>query len=295
MEPKGSSRTAINTAMARAAHLVLDDEPKVLADTFARALAGYNSDADLLDAIARNADASARAAGPRMRLMFALRNRYAEDALIEAMSRGVEQYIILGAGLDSFAYRRPDLMESLDVFEVDHPASQAWKRARVAQLGIVPPARLHHLRIDFERETLREGLARSDVDLARPMFFSLLGVAQYLTTDALLSTLQDVVTSAEGGAEIVLQHVVPAAMLAREDAELLEATAAGAAKLGEPWLGFYAPSVIEHHLLDAGFDSVVHFGPDDAAARYPRDRGDGRRLPAHFAMVHARLSPRTPL
>ena len=173
MEIRGPSRTAINTAMQRAAHLLLDDEPKILADTFARAFAGYTSDADMLDAM----DPSRWIAFPRMRLLFAMRNRYAEDVLAEAMIRGIEQYIILGAGLDSFAYRRPDLMASLDVFEVDHPASQAWKRARVAQLGIAVPARLHHLAIDFERQTLGEGLAQSVVDLARPVYLSKIGRA----------------------------------------------------------------------------------------------------------------------
>lgn len=151
--------------MSRAAHLILDDEPRVLADTFARALAGYDTDAGMLAAIN-----PARLADPPVRFYFAFRNRYAEDVLIEAMSRGVSQYVILGAGLDSFAYRRPDLLESLDVFEVDHPASQAWKRARVAALGIMAPAHLHYLSIDFERQTLGEGLAQSKVDLTRPLF-----------------------------------------------------------------------------------------------------------------------------
>jgi O-methyltransferase involved in polyketide biosynthesis len=100
MELRGPSRTAVNTAMQRAAHLLLDDEPKILADTFARAFAGYASDADMLDAM----DPSRWIALPRMRVLFAMRNRYAEDVLAEAMTRGIVQYIILGAGLDSFAY-----------------------------------------------------------------------------------------------------------------------------------------------------------------------------------------------
>jgi methyltransferase (TIGR00027 family) len=285
MELRGPSRTAINTAMQRAAHLLLDDEPKILADTFARAFAGYASDADMLDAM----DPSKWIAFPRMRVLFAMRNRYAEDELARAMTRGIEQYIILGAGLDSFAYRRPDLMASLDVFEVDHPASQAWKRARVEELGFAVPARLHHLAIDFERQTLGEGLAESVVDLSRPVYLSMLGVAQYLTTDAMLQTLRDVATITVPGSEIVLQFVVPPAMLASDEAALVEALAERARLVGEPWISFYRPADMERHLRDAGFGSIVYFGPEEATARYLQGHSDGLLLPAYFRMVHARL------
>ena len=100
-----------------------------------------------------------------MRTLFALRNRYAEDELVRAIEDGTSQYIILGVGLDSFAYRRPDLLRTLDVYEVDHPASQAWKRERVEKLGIEVPARLRYVPIDFERETLNEGLAAGEINL----------------------------------------------------------------------------------------------------------------------------------
>jgi methyltransferase (TIGR00027 family) len=229
--------------MQRAAHLLLDDEPKILADTFARAFAGYASDADMLNAM----DTSGLMAFPRMRILMAIRNRYAEDELAEAMNRGVEQYIILGAGLDSFAYRRPGMMGSLDVFEVDRPASQAWKRARVAELGIAAPARLHHLAIDFERQSFGEGLAESVVDLSRPVFLSMLGVAQYLTMDAMLRTLRDVATTTAPGSEIVLQYVVPPAMLASEDGALVEAMAERTRLAGEPFISFYEPEEMQRH------------------------------------------------
>ncbi len=287
--PRGPSRTAINTAMHRAAHLLLDDEPKILADTFARAFAGYASDAEMLDAI----DHTKLVAFPRMRALFAARNRYAEDKLAEAMIRGIEQYIILGAGLDSFAWRRPDMMTLLDVFEVDHPASQAWKRARVAACGIAVPARLHFLAIDFERQTLGQGLAGSVVDLSRPVFISMLGVVQFLTPEAMSRTLHDVVTTTAPGSEIVLQYVVPPSMLASDKSALVEALAERARLVGEPWIGFYEPAELERQLLDAGFDGIVHFGPRDAADHYLRG-GDKVLLPAYFRMIHARLWSRTP-
>jgi methyltransferase (TIGR00027 family) len=287
MALRGPSRTAINTAMQRATHLLLDDEPKILADTYARAFAGYASDADMLNAM----DTSGLMTFPRMRILFAIRNRYAEDELAEAMNRGITQYIILGAGLDSFAYRRPDVMGSLDVFEVDHPASQAWKRARVAELGIAAPARLHHLAIDFERQSLGEGLAESFVDLSRPVFLSILGVTQYLTMDAMLRTLRDVATTMAPGSEIVLQYVVPPAMLASDEAAFVEAMAERSRLAGEPFVSFYEPAEMERHLRDANFGGVVHFGPKEAADRYLRGRSDGLLLPAYFRMIHARLLP----
>ena len=126
---RSPSRTAIRVAMYRAAHYLLDAEPKILADPFARSFAGFSSEEELLRAI--NAIVPPVDLVP-VRTIFALRSRYAEDELAQAVRRGTQQYIILGAGLDSFAYRRPDLMRTLEVYEVDHPASQVWKRERVA-------------------------------------------------------------------------------------------------------------------------------------------------------------------
>jgi len=283
MEQKGPSRTAIGTALHRAAHLLLDEDPKILVDPFARAFAGYASDAEMLHALS----SLEMIAFPRMRAVFTLRSRYAEDELAGAITRGIDQYIILGAGLDSFAYRRPDLIGALEVFEVDHPASQAWKRARVAELGIAAPTHLHHVSIDFERQTLGEGLAESVVDLGRPVFLSLLGVTQYLTTDATLRTLRDVAATTASGSELVFQFVRPPATLAREEAALVTAFAERNGAAGEPWLSYFEPAEMEHHLLAAGFSRVVHFGPEEAAERYLRGRGGGLCMPAYFHMIKA--------
>src|SRR5580658_6201521 len=168
MEERGPSRTAITTATMRAAHYLLDAEPRILDDRFARAFAGFSSDEELSKTLNALVYPDVR----RMRTLFALRNRYAEDELLRAIERGASQYVILGAGLDSFAYRRPDLLQTLDVYEVDHPASQAWKRERIEELGIKVPARLHYVPVDFERETLTEGLAAAEVNLGAVTFFS---------------------------------------------------------------------------------------------------------------------------
>ncbi len=286
MEQKGPSRTAIGTAVHRAAHLLLDEDPKILVDPFARAFAGYASDAEMLRAL----PSLEMIAFPRMRAVFTLRSRYAEDELAGAIIRGIDQYIILGAGLDSFACRRPDLIGALEVFEVDHPASQAWKRARVAELGIAAPTHLHHVSIDFERQTLGEGLAESVVDLGRPVFLSLLGVTQYLTPDATLRTLRDVAATTASGSELVFQFVRPPATLARDEAALVTAFAERNGAAGEPWLSYFEPAEMEHHLLAAGFSRVVHFGPGEATERYLLGRGGGLCMPAYFHMIKASIT-----
>jgi hypothetical protein len=168
-ESGSPSRTAILTATHRAAHLVLD-HPPIFRDPFARAFAGFASDEDLLDSL----DRFVLPDFPSHRALFALRSRYAEDELAAAVrSEGISQYVILGAGLDSFAYRCPDEMRSLRIFEVDHPSSQVWKRARLAELGIQPPPTLRYIPVDFEREALSQRLDAGGVDGGAKAFFFL--------------------------------------------------------------------------------------------------------------------------
>jgi methyltransferase (TIGR00027 family) len=283
MQERGPSRTAIVTAALRAAHYLLDAEPKILDDKFARAFAGFASDDELLKAV----NSTSLPDLVRMRTLFALRNRYAEDELGRAIEHGTSQYIILGAGLDSFAYRRPDLLHSLDVYEVDHPASQAWKRARIQELGIKQPARLHYVPIDFEQETLTAGLTAGGINFNAPMFFSWLGVTQYLSPATVLGALREIAELAAPGSEIAFQFVVPPATLAGDERALVTELAAQSATIGEPWLSFFEPEELEAHLKRIGFGKVLHFGPQQAAERYLLGRSDGLSLPAYFRMITA--------
>ena len=148
MDGRGPSRTAWGTAMQRAAHYILDGEPKILADAFARDLTGFASDQELLDELHRIRAADGRIGPTKMRAFFALRSRYAEDELEAATERGIPNYVILGAGLDSFAFRRPEMMRKLDVYEVAHPASQTWKCERLAELSLELPPTLHFVPVD---------------------------------------------------------------------------------------------------------------------------------------------------
>jgi methyltransferase (TIGR00027 family) len=265
--------------MRRAAHFLLDAGPKILADRFARALAGFSSDEEFLKALQALPN-------PMLRTLFVLRHRLAEDELAKAVEHGTRQYVILGAGLDSFAYRQPDLVRLLEVYEVDHPASQAWKRERVAALGITVPSTLHYAPIDFERDTLTEGLARAGLNRREATFFTWLGVTQYLTREAVLRTLREVAAFSTARSTLVLDFIAPPDTLTDEEAALLTSVAEGTAKLGEPFISFFTSDDMQHALTHAGFASVEHFGVE-AFDRYLRGRTDGARLPDHFRMAKA--------
>jgi methyltransferase (TIGR00027 family) len=283
MESRGPSRTAVLTATLRAAHYLFDGAPKILTDPFARDFAGFASDEEVRKAL----DALALRDLSRLRTAFAVRSRYAEDELSVAIQRGISQYIILGAGLDSFAYRRPDLMRALHVYEVDHPATQSWKRARMRELGIKSPPTLRHVPINFEQATLISGLAAGGVNRNAKAFFSWLGVTQYLPRDVVLNTLREIASATAPGTELVVQFIVPAATLSPEEGNLVTAAAAAAASMGEPWLSFFDPEDLETNMTEIGFEQIVHFGSEEASERYLLGRSDGLRLPGYFRMIKA--------
>src|SRR5467141_2376379 len=177
--PRRPSRTAVLTAVARALHRE-EPPPWVLDDPLAMGLAGDDG-----PAVARRfrTELSTESLLSFTRWVC-VRARLPEDIVEKAVEQGVEQYVILGAGLDSFAYRRSDLVSHLRVYEVDHPASQAWKRQRLAEMGVRPPANLTYAPIDFEHQTLRRGLTTAGFDFGAPAVFSWIGVTMYLTVEA---------------------------------------------------------------------------------------------------------------
>jgi methyltransferase (TIGR00027 family) len=259
--------------MLRAAHQRFD-LPHVLDDPLALRIVGT-------DAAAALRTEPPRLATPRMRALrasVAVRSRYAEDRLAAAVAHGVRQYVLLGAGLDTFAFRNPHT--ALGVFEVDHPATQAWKRERLAAAGIAIPHSLTFAPVDFERETLAEGLRRAGFDRAAPAFFSWLGVTVYLTREAIMETLRFVASSAPGS-EIVLTYVV-------SDSPLGERTA----ELGEPWITFFDPQSIARDLGALGFVDVEDLDADETNRRYFGGRADGLRVGGHGHLVHARVGAR---
>jgi methyltransferase (TIGR00027 family) len=166
----------------RVLHQMFDDEPKILEHPIAVRLVDKQSTFFKLNQeLLEHLPVATRL---RFKSAFVIRSRYAEDCLAESLSNGVRQYVVLGAGLDTFAYRQPSWADSLRIFEVDHPATQRWKRRRLAEAGISVPRNVTLVPVDFEKISLAAGLTQAGLDFATPTFFSLLGVSQYLGEEA---------------------------------------------------------------------------------------------------------------
>jgi methyltransferase (TIGR00027 family) len=259
---RGPSRTAVVTAVARA--LYRDEPgPVILDDDLAWGLAGEEG-AALAGRL--------RTELPRSHVLafcrwMCIRSRFTEDLVERAICRGVEQYVILGAGLDSFACRRSDLMDRLRVFEVDHPASQSWKQYRLRDLGIEIPGNLVFAPVDFERQTLREGLVSAGFDFARPAVFSWIGVTMYLTLDAIEATL-GTISQCMPGSQVALTYNQPHRVLDDIALQVTSTFEAIATEMGEPFVSLFAPDEIEGLLRNHGFDDIVQFGPQEARAAW---------------------------
>jgi len=188
-----------------------------------------------------------------------MRSRFTEDCLAESFGYGIRQYVLLGAGLDTFAYRQPSWAETLRIFEVDHPATQRWKCRLLKQAGISLPDNLSFVPTDFEKIPLVTVLSQAGMDLSGPTFFSMLGVSQYLTELALDQTLRSVL-SLPGHSELVFSFVSSDAVLPADEVALVKAFSDRNAAIGEPWMGF---------------SKVSHLAPEEANRRYFQNRSDG--------------------
>jgi methyltransferase (TIGR00027 family) len=245
-------------AAHRAAHQVLE-HGRIFTDPLALRILGEDS-----ETVARKAEE--RPSGRRMRIFIAVRTRFAEDALAAAVERGVRQLVVLGAGLDTYAYRST-LRDRLRIFEVDHPATQAWKRQRLEDAAIPIPNSLTFAPIDFEHQTLAEGLAAAGFDLSQQTFFTWLGVVPYLTEEAVWSTL-GFIASLPNGAHVVFDYSDPPASLSAEARIHHESRAKRVAELGEAWLNYFEADELHAKLMALGFSEVEDLGPPQIAARY---------------------------
>jgi methyltransferase (TIGR00027 family) len=258
------------TAVARAIHR---DEPPpwVLDDFLTMDLAGEDGPA-LRERLFREMTREELLAFSRW---VCVRARFPEDIVENAIAAGVRQYVILGAGLDSFAYRRRDMPGPLRVYEVDHPETQAWKRGRLAELHVDLPDELVFAPVDFERQTLADGLDDTGFEFGVPAVFSWIGVTMYLTLDAINATL-DTVTRCQAGTRVVLTYNLPREAL-RGMAESADAVLRGiVTEMGEPFVSLFHPNEIEELLREHGFDEVVHLGPEEARSTYFAGRDDVR-------------------
>jgi methyltransferase (TIGR00027 family) len=268
MQTGQPSQTALRVAMRRAAHQLLD-QPCVLHDPIAVPLLGSRFTLDRQREM--NPVVSA------FRAFMAARSRYAEDRLAESVAAGTMQYVVLGAGLDTFAYRNP--FAHLHVFEVDFPATQQWKRELLAEADIGQPGNLRFVPLDFEHCTLAEGLARAEFDFASPAFFGWLGVVPYLTCEAFRSTLETIARM-PAGSGLCFDYAVDPETFSPTRRAVFDALAARVAAAGEPFQLFFTAENLEAELRRAGFKRVDHTNSETLNAVYFRDRHDGLRLPS---------------
>jgi methyltransferase (TIGR00027 family) len=249
-------------AAARATHLHMPHDVPIHVDDVAHLLIGVSGPDALLQAMQQWGVPSAA----RVCAYFALRHRYAEDRLAQAIARGVRQVVLLGAGLDSLALRQPHLAEQVVLVEVDHPDSQRWKLARLEELGRATPS-VVYLPVDFATQDLEARLADSPLRLDRPTYFSWLGVTQYIDRRAGAATL-GFVARQPAGSEIVFDFIVENDLLAPLERAFSDAAARHSAQRGEPWQTTFDPTELERHLADLGFAGIERLTPGIAASRY---------------------------
>ena len=199
-----------------------------------------------------------------------IRSRYTEDALRKATNRGVRQYVLLGAGFDSFALRRPSFSEALEIFEIDHPATQAFKIQRIMDCGISLPPSVHFVSADLADEYLAAVLARSSFRRDAPAFFSWLGVTVYLTREANLATLRAVANVGAPGSELVFTYVDQNEFVSGGSRSLGDANAQAVAMMGEPYVSGFNPKEIANDLADVGLELVEDLDAQKMSERYRR-------------------------
>jgi methyltransferase (TIGR00027 family) len=259
--------TAVRTALWRALHTEVDAPPHVLDDTIGLQLAGPDPDW-------RQRPDMNEYATPGVRASIVARARYIEDLVVEQAGQGVGQYILLGAGLDTFAERRIDIASRIKVFEVDQPGPQAWKRQRLIDLGFGVPEWLRLVPVDFETMSWWDGLLANGFDAEKSAVVASLGVSMYLTRDATAVTLRQSATLAPGST-FAMTFMLPEELVAAEEQEMHRATNAAARASGTPFISYYTPEDILAMAREAGFKTARHVTADDYTQRYFADRTDG--------------------
>lgn len=267
----GPDNTAIRVALWRALHVEADAAPPVFDDTIGLQLAAPDGD------WRARPDMSPFTAP--FRASIVARARFIEDLVAERAAHGVGQYVILGAGLDTFAQRRPELAARLAVFEIDQPGPQAWKRQRLIDLGFGIPSFLKLVPVNFEGgDAWWDRLAASGFDAGKPAVVASTGVSMYLTTEAITATLRQVATLAPGST-FAMSFMLPIEMADPEIRPGIERAAAGARANGTPFISFFTPDAMLTLARAAGFRAVEHVSASMLAERYFAGRTDGLRPP----------------
>jgi methyltransferase (TIGR00027 family) len=270
--------TAVRVALWRALHIELDAPPHVLDDTIGLQLA--DPDPDWRSRGDMHPDGT-RA----FRASIVARARYLDDLVADRAAAGVGQYVILGAGLDTFAQRHPEV--AVRIFEVDQPGTQEWKRRRLTEIGYPPGQNLRFVPVDFESgETFPDALRANGFDADRPAVVSSTGVSMYLTKEATVAALRQVAALA-GGSVLAMTFMLPLELIDVAERPMQESVEAAAAGSGTPFISHYAPDQMSEMCRAAGFSLVQHVSPVDLTARYFTGRNDGLRPPSAEHLINA--------
>jgi methyltransferase (TIGR00027 family) len=265
----GPGYTATLAAVGRAVHA--ESERPLVVDHLAIGLAGDAGAALMAQMTSQLPEASRQSFG----LAFAIRTRFVEDAVEAAIQDGIGQYAILGAGLDSFAYRRPELSERLKVFEADRAASQAWKRGRLEEMGIAIPHSVAFVPLEAEKDDLSAALVKAGFDPSKAAIVSAIALTQYLAQPA-IERILELAASLAAGSRLVVTYVVPAGELSEMAAAGLAWTMSQAEERGERFLSLFRPVEFDELLRRSGFSRVEDFGPRELIQTYLADRPDAQ-------------------
>lgn len=261
--------TAARTALWRALHLQVDAKPYIFEDEIG------------LKLIAPPGDWSQRPDmkfTKRLRASIIARARFIEDLIIEQSKQGISQYVILGAGLDTFAQRRPDIASKLQIYEIDQPDTLAWKQQRLIELDFGVPGYLHFIPVNFEASSWWKALLNAGFDINKPAIVACTGVSLYLTKEAIAATLNQIATF-QPGSKLAMTFYLPIELLEEEDKPMQEIAEKGAREAGTPFVSFFTPNEILDLAREAGFKEAKTISTKDMEQYYFTNRTD-HLLPA---------------
>lgn len=283
MKQNWPSLTAYRVAMLRAAHQILDN-PRVFEDPMALRIVGPEGDSEIHSDPQRFETRLRR----YLRAIVVARSRFVEDELSLAVEQGVRQYVILGAGLDTFAYRNPHSDVGLSVFEVDYPATQEWKHQRLGETNIHIPETLTFVPVDFENQSLADQLVEFGFRTNEPSFFSWLGVTMYLTYESMKWTLESISALTPSDSTVVFDYVIPSSSQNVFRRLVFALLSKKVGSFGEPFKTFYDPTSLITRLQAIGYTPAEDIGPEEINARYFRGRVDGLMVGnyGHLMKVH---------
>lgn len=260
--------TAVRVALWRALHAELDAKPHVIEDKVGLRLV------DPPEGWRERPDMHPQGTAP-FRASIVARARYLEDLVEEQMGKGLSQYVILGAGLDTFAQRKPEIASRLSIYEIDQPDTVAWKKKRLEEEGFAIPDYLHLVPVDFETgESWKQKIEKSGFQANQPAVVTSLGVSMYLTREANLSTLKQMTTLAPGS-KFVMTYLLPLEHVAPEDRVGFERSIKGAQASGTPFISFFLPEQMQALAKEAGFKNAEVLSTADLAPKYFANRADG--------------------